>query len=124
MDKLEKTLKSAFVSFGFRGSHRYRATWIEQVQEIGDYWEYMMGDVKVNELMDEFSLECTRANFECDRWEIIYHLKKAITDWKIELMTEVANRIVQLMNDKTEGDFVRWIGFDMLIINIPDVLDR
>ena len=83
-----------------------------------------MCDVKINDLMDEFELECTRSNVKYDAWEIICHVRKAVTDWKTELMTEVANRIVQLHCDETDGDFVQWDGHVMSLINTPDVPER
>ena len=124
MDQLEEILKSSFITFGFRRSHRYRSSWVKQVEEIDEYWEYMMGDVTINDLLDEFELECNQANVQHDPWEIICHMRKAITDWRTELMTEVANRIVQLQCDETEGDFVQWNGHDMSIIYMPDVPER
>ena len=79
----------------------------------------MMADVKLTELMDEFELVCARFEVELDPWDIVPHLKKAVTEWKIEMMTEVANRIVLLHSDETDGTFVQWNGDDMLLLHVP-----
>ena len=116
---MEDKIKSSLIAFGFRRSLRYRSTWVKQITEISDYWNYMMTDVKLSELMDEFELVCARSGEECDPWDIITHLKKAVTDWRIELMTSVANQIAQFWGDEIDGEFVQWNGDEMLLINKP-----
>lgn len=116
---MEDKIKSSLIAFGFRRSLRYRSTWVKQITEISDYWNYMMTDVKLSELMDEFELVCARSGEECDPWDIVTHLKKAVTDWRIELMTSVANQIAQFWGDEIDGEFVQWNGDEMLLINKP-----
>ena len=116
---MEDKIKSSLIAFGFRRSLRYRSTWVKQITEISDYWNYMMTDVKLSELMDEFELVCARSGQECDPWDIVTHLKKAVTDWRIELMTSVANQIAQFWGDEIDGEFVQWNGDEMLLINKP-----
>ena len=116
---MEDKIKSSLIAFGFRRSLRYRSTWVKQITEISDYWNYMMTDVKLSELMDEFELVCARSGQGCDPWDIVTHLKKAVTDWRIELMTSVANQIAQFWGDEIDGEFVQWNGDEMLLINKP-----
>ena len=116
---MEDKIKSSLIAFGFRRSLRYRSTWVKQITEISDYWNYMMTDVKLSELMDEFELVCARLGQECDPLDIVTHLKKAVTDWRIELMTSVANQIAQFWGDEIDGEFVQWNGDEMLLINKP-----
>lgn len=124
MSQLEELVKYALMTSGFRRSWKYRSNWIHRVKDINEYWNHLMADVKLTELMDEFELACARFGVEVDPWEIVPHLKKAVTEWRIELMTIVANRIVWLQCDVDEGDFVQWNGHDMLLINMPDVPER
>ena len=63
---MEDKIKSSLIAFGFRRSLRYRSTWVKQITEISDYWNYMMTDVKLSELVDEFELVCARSGKECD----------------------------------------------------------
>ena len=116
MEQFEEILKSALISLGFRRAHKYRKAWVKQVQDINNYWDHLIGDVKLNELMADFEYKCKRYDIECNPWDIVAHLRKAQTDWKIELMTEVANRIAQFWCDETEGEFVQWTGDDMMLL--------
>ena len=120
MEQFDDILKSSLISLGFRRAHRYRTSWVKQVREINNYWDYMIGDVKLNELISDFEYKCKRSDISCNGWEIVDHLSKAHTEWRIELMTEVANRIAQFWCDETEGDFVHWTGDEMIfLIDVP-----
>ena len=116
MDLFEETLKSTLISVAFLNSRKYRSSWINQVKDIDIYWDHLITNLKLSQIMDLFSMISEKNNVICEPWEIVFHTQKALTDWRIELMTKVANKIAQFSKDEVEGDFVNWNGHEMELV--------
>lgn len=114
MAEFDKSLKTAIVNVCFLQSRKYRSTWVKQVQQIDKYWDQMINNLKLNELMDMFILHGNEN--DCDAQDVVLNTQRALSEWRIELMTQVANKITQLMNDEVEGDFVVWNGDQMMFL--------
>jgi hypothetical protein len=111
MESLAEMFKCAFASVAFLDSARYRQTWISQVRQIDEYWDEMILNADPEKLKSFLNLKQFKKSV--DERDFMIAIDKALTDWRIELMTRVANQITQFSNDETEGDFVKWNGSEM-----------
>ena len=116
MDLFEETLKSTLVHISFNKSAKYRANWFRQVKEIDCYWDQMITDIQEEDLMESFFWSCRKKKLESDHLNFKIQMKKVTTEWRIELMTRVANKIYQFFHDEVDGDFVKWNGQSIVFI--------
>ena len=101
--------KRIIVNYGFLNSRLYRSSWIEQVININDYWDELIKDLNIETICDA----CIAHYKNTPHFDIVGHMKLVLTDWRVEIMTKVANQITQFYADEVCGDFVKWNGTKM-----------
>ena len=116
MDLFEETFKSTLVHISFNKSAKYRTNWFRQVTEIDRYWDQMIQDIPQQDVMEIFFWALHKKKLAYDHLNFKLQMEKATTEWKIELMTRVANKIYQFFHDELEGDFVKWNGHSIVLI--------
>lgn len=98
-------LKRIIVNYGFFNSRLYKSSWIDQVLNINDYWDDLIKDLSIETICDQCQ--------EAPHFDIVGAMRLVLTDWRIELMTKVANQITQFYADEVCGEFVKWNGTKM-----------
>ena len=83
----------------------YKSSWIDQVLNINDYWDDLIKDLSIETICDQCQ--------EAPHFDIVGAMRLVLTDWRIELMTKVANQITQFYADEVCGEFVKWNGTKM-----------
>ena len=116
MELFEDTLKSTLVHISFNKSAKYRTNWYRQVKEIDCYWDQMISDIQEEDVLEIFFWACRKKKLDYDPLDFKLKMQKATTEWRIELMTRVANKIYQFFHDEVSGDFVKWNGQSIVFI--------
>ena len=106
---MDNIFKRIIVNCGFFNSRLYKSSWIDQVVHINDYWDELIKDINIETICDSCMEQCKDA----PHFDIVGYMKLALTDWRVELMTKVANMITQFYADEVSGDFVKWNGTEM-----------
>lgn len=106
----DEVFKFLIVRFGFFKSKYYEPIWIDQVRNINEYWNMLVHDINREELLQKYMKECK------ETLDLDVNIEKTLGEWRIELMTRVANKIAQFAVDEVEGEFVRWNGKQMEFI--------
>ena len=110
LDKMASEIfKNIIVHYGFLNSRLYKSSLIEQVLNINDYWDELIKDIKIETICDACLKECNNT----PHFNIVGYMKLVLTDWRVELMTKVANMITQFFADEVRGNFVKWNGTKM-----------
>ena len=99
--------KRIIVKCGFFNSRLYKSSWIDQVLHINDYWDELIKDINIQTICDSCMDE------SAPLFDVPEYMKLALTDWRVELMTKVANQITRFFADEVSGDFVKWNGTKM-----------
>ena len=115
--RIESTMNEAFKTalehVGFLKSKLFEPTWILQITRIDSYWDELIHSINIEEFCNTFDA-INKQNVYA--YNIHTSMYRALTDWRIELMTRVANRIAQFVTDEVSGDFVKWDGAEMKLL--------
>ena len=110
--KLNDSFKKTVENFAFLKSRHYEPTWMRQITEIDSYWDQLIRDINIEEFFESFD-SINEFQPALYLYNIHSSLHRALTDWRVELMTRVANRIAQFATDEVCGVFVKWDGEKM-----------
>ena len=118
--ELEQYMKKTVEHFGFLKSQYHEATWQLQIKNIDRYWDDLIHNIDIEDFMDTFS-RISKFNPKFHDAHIPTYLELSLTEWRIELMTRVANRIGQFITDEITGEYVIWDGADMKFLYDGDI---
>ena len=105
--------KDLIIKYGFFKSRNYEVTWIDQVRNIDNYWDTLIRDINIEEFLDEYLKECSRQKCTGRPIDILLNMQNVLCEWRLDLMTKVANQIAQFATDEVDGQFVKWNGSKM-----------
>ena len=104
--------------FGFSNSLKYCDSWISRIYQIDVYWNKMLDSFNRSEFKQLFEKYCLESlNTPGKEYDIEKAFKKAKEEWKVDLMTNVANEIAfgKIPTKSHRDVIVKWSGNMMII---------
>lgn len=103
---MDDAFKFKIIFNGFTKSIFYSCDWTRQVVNINRYWDEMLDSFDRDEFKEYIQSECTQT----EPYNLELAFINAATEWRIELMTSVANKIAQFNTDNIPDgtQLVRW----------------
>ena len=105
--------------FAFSQSLKYCDSWISRIYQIDVYWNKMLDCFNQSDFKQLFEKYCLESfNTSGEEYDMEQAFRKAKEDWKIDLMTSVANEIAfgKLPTKSHRDVIVKW-SENMMIID-------
>lgn len=100
----------------FSESLNYFNHWTEQVKYINQYWDKVVDEIDMLVLNEVILKSAKELNLNDEKFDFPKALKRCKTDWRVEMMTNVAHIITQYNDDELPEDecCVKWSGTEMI----------
>lgn len=103
--------------YGFCKAGNYFVDWIDQVKLINTYWDKLIDEIDREYFTLGFVKTCTDSNIPVGDFDFNSAFEKCKTEWRTELMTLVADRIVKwsFLTAREDTTCVKWSGQEMIL---------
>ena len=107
---MDNIFKVRIFEYCFSNILRFTSIWQDQIYQLNKFWDQMINQIDREEFTRLFVSDCNQINLPSHVYNIEQGFQLAVTEWRIGLMTLVANRIAQLYTDNIPDatQFVRW----------------
>lgn len=115
MDKFDEAFQFLIEVFGFSDSHKFASKWTEQIFQIDFYWDQLLDSFNREDFRRMFCKYCNIDRTPTYNFDDAF--KKAKTEWRIDLMTRVADEIAHshILGIPHSITLVKWVQPAMLI---------
>ena len=117
MSEVEEAFKFWIEVYGFSDSHKFEKHW-NQIYEINSYWNKMLDSFDTAQFKSSLEKYCLKMSNtgQCE-YNLDELFNKAKLEWRIELMTNVANEIAHMFipSSSLKSRIVKWNGSMMVI---------
>ena len=114
---MEEAFKFWIEVYGFSDSHKFEKHWNQQIYQIDNYWNKMLDSINLVKFKTSLEKYCLKINnIESPEYNLDELFRKAKIEWRIELMTNVANEIAHMfIRSSLKSKLVKWNGSMMVI---------